>query len=145
MNTVDKIKDVVLNKYYGACQVQDVMQDLKLTKKQVLINIKKTLHVEKNNRQSDLLTYNKNPELPIKYQDILLGFRTVDNIEDMFLLFVKNEKYIPDLETFKEYAINYNCEFKFKFNWHNRNNYQSAKKKILRILKECNEVGQLTH
>ena len=100
--------------------------------------VRKTLKIEKPEKTSNIIQYVENPNLPEKYQELLINFRFPENMEDIFFLFVENKKYVPSYTDFKNYCEN--NEIDFSFNWDNRNIYHSMKKKVINMLKDCNRI-----
>lgn len=114
---------------------------INLTKRQLLTcYVRKTLRINKPEKKKDILLYVDKPKLPEKYSDLTYNFRVPEDMEDLFFLFVFHEKYIPAMSDFKKW---YDSKgYKFLYDWTNRNNFHSMKKKICNVLRDCNQLPE---
>lgn len=145
MTKLQLIIDTVKNDFLHSCKIIDLLEKLKekhgivLTKRQLLTcYVRKTLKLEKPHKKKDRIDYIPNPKLPELYSDLKYNFRLPENMEEIFFLFVNREKRVPSLEEFKGYIERIGITF--PFDWNNRNNFHSMKKKIINMLRDCNEL-----
>ena len=137
MTINETIISIVINNHHAIMMTHLITMlgraGIEMNKRRLLVHLRKTYRLKKE-KYSDLIEYVKHPKLPERYQDKIDGFSEPDCIEDLFLIFMVKSKYIPSQHEFKEYCNAYN----FHFDWSNRNNYQSLKKKWLHRLADCN-------
>ena len=141
MSRMTIIINTIRDDCHGLVKVDDLLEllkakDIYLSRRNLLtVYVKNTLHIHKENRKRDLLHYVSKPLLPEKYDNLYYGFSFAECVEDVYFLFVKENKYFPSLEQFKIYFDE--NKYTFLFDWKTRNNFHSITKKMTRILAEC--------
>lgn len=138
--SVDKIIKV-LKENNGALVITTICDKTGLSRNQVLVNVRRTLKLDKPKRNMDVVLYIEYPDLPEEFDDVLLDIKEPESIEQELIKYIDEKKDNPTKEAFQLYLINDRETYhNYDFDWNNKNSFKSAKKKVLRMLRETRET-----